>query len=91
MDATVAINNAITDSIVQLRKELKLSQNDVAASLQSMGINYSRGKLSMVETKKRPPTAALLVGLKLIYNCEYLDFFKNIEPELLPLLHIYKR
>lgn len=45
--------DVIADNIIRLRKAAHMSQDDVAASLQTMGINYTRGRLSMIETKKR--------------------------------------
>ena len=91
MDEVQSLNNSIAERIVYLRKERKRSQDDVAASLQSMGINCSRGKLSMIETKRRPASALLLAGLKLVFNCEYSDLLQPVEGEMKPNLIIYRR
>ena len=77
-----SLNDLIVDNIVRLRQDSGLSQESIAARLQTMGINYTRGRLSMIETKKRPPTALLLVGLKIIFACNYDDFYSAAEKQL---------
>lgn len=73
--------NRIIDNLVACRKKAGLSQEAVTAKLQRLGFNYGRGRLSMIETKKRPPSAPLLVALKLIYGCGYANFFDEVEAE----------
>lgn len=76
----------IIDNLVVCRKRANLSQEQVTVKLQRLGFNYGRGRLSMIETKKRPPSAALLVALKLIYDCGYDDLFCGVESEYKKLL-----
>lgn len=78
--------NHIIDQLVALRKKAGLSQEEVTVKLQRLGFNYGRGRLSMIETKKRPPSASLLVALKLIYHCDYQDFFDEVEASYKELL-----
>lgn len=49
--------------------------------LQTLGIDYTPARISQVELKKRPPAAVLIVALKYIFDCEYHEFFAEIEEE----------
>ena len=78
--------NQIIDNIVACRKNAGMSQADVTIKLQQLGFNYGHGRLSMIETKRRPPSAALILALKLIFKCEYADFYKGVETDFSKLL-----
>jgi len=73
----------VSDNIVRLRKERKLTQNYVAIQLQTMGLNISRSRLSMIELKRLNVPVSLLVALKVIFQCGFDDFFTGLEAQLL--------
>ncbi len=74
-------NHSIADNIRRLRIERGLSQEQVTAKLQTLGIDYTPARISQVELKKRPPAAVLIVALKYIFDCEYHEFFSEIETD----------
>jgi len=69
----------ISENIVRLRKAAGLTQNYVAIQLQTMGLNVSRSRFSMIELGRLNVPIAVLVGLKIILNCGYSDFFDGLE------------
>ena len=72
----------ISQNIVRLRKELKMTQNYVAIRLQTMGMNISRSRFSMIELGRLNVPISVLVGLKIIFHCEYADFFVGLEEKM---------
>ena len=72
----------ISENIVKLCKAEGLTQNYVAIQLQTMGLNISRSRLSMIELNRLNVPVSVLVGLKIILKCEYSDFFKGLEEKL---------
>lgn len=72
----------ISENIVKLRKKSNLTQNDVAIKLQTMGLNISRSRLSMIELNRLNVPVSLLVALKIIFKCEYQDFFIGLDEKL---------
>jgi len=69
----------ISQNMVKLRKSAGLTQSYVAIQLQVMGINISRSRLSMIELGKLNVPVSLLVALKIIFRCDYSDFFAGLE------------
>lgn len=72
----------ISDNIVKLRKRAGMTQNYVAIQLQTMGLNITRSRLSMIELKRLNVPVSLLVALKIIFKCDYSDFFNGLEQQL---------
>ena len=72
----------ISQNIVRLRKSAKMTQNYVAIQLQTMGLNISRSRFSMIELGRLNVPVSVLIGLKIIFNCAYADFFKGLEEKL---------
>ena len=69
----------ISKNIVKLRKRAKMTQDQVAAKLQLMEINISRSHFSLIELGRNNVPISMLVGLRIILNCEYADFFEGLE------------
>ena len=69
-------------NIKKLRKEAGMTQESVIAKLQLMGLNTSRSTIGMIETGRRNVPVSMLVGLKIIFNCDYADFFEGLEEKL---------
>ena len=72
----------ISENIVKLRKNAGLTQNYVAIQLQTMGLNISRSRLSMIELNRLNVPISVLVALKIIFKCGYDDFFNGLEERL---------
>lgn len=72
----------ISKNIVNLRKAAGLTQNYVAIKLQTMGLNISRSRLSMIELNRLNVPVSMIVALKIIFKCEYADFFIGLEEKL---------
>jgi len=76
---------AISENLVKLRKRTRLTQEDVAAKLQIMGVSITRSHLSRIEIGELNVPVSMLVALKTIFNCEYADFFEGLDKELLAI------
>lgn len=70
---------SIGNNLRQLRKNSKLSQEDVAAKLQLMGFNISREIISQMELGRYNIRISILLALKQIYHVDSFDeFFQNL-------------
>ncbi|WRS26189.1 helix-turn-helix transcriptional regulator [Oscillospiraceae bacterium MB08-C2-2] len=72
----------ISDNIVRLRKASGMTQSYVSIQLQTMGLNISRSRLSMIELKRLNVPVGLIVALKMLFKCSYSDFFVGLERQL---------
>lgn len=72
----------ISENITKLRKEAGMTQNYVAIQLQTMGLNISRSRLSMIELGRLNVPVSVLVALKVIFKCDYSNFFIGLEEKL---------
>ena len=61
-----------------LRKKAGLSQEEVAAKLQLMGIPVSREMISQMELGHYNIRVTILLALKEIYNATFDDFFEGL-------------
>jgi len=73
---------SISGNIVKLRKRAGMTQNYVAIQLQTMGLNISRSRFSMIELGRLNVPVSMLVALKIIFKCNYSDFFEGLEEQL---------
>ena len=62
-----------------LRKKNKLTQEQVAAKLQVRGCDITRSVYSKYEIGYLNISVSTLIALKEIFNCDYADFFENLE------------
>lgn len=70
---------SIGNNLRQLRKNSKLSQEEVAAKLQLMGFNISREIISQMELGRYNIRISILLALKQIYHVDSFDeFFQNL-------------
>ena len=70
---------SIGDNLRTLRKNAKLSQENVATKLELMGLSASRELISQMERGEYSIRISVLKALKEIYNVSsYDDFFKGI-------------
>ena len=70
---------SIGDNLRSLRKRAKLSQEEVAAKLELMGLSISREIISQMELGRYSIRVSVLLALKQIYNVStFDDFFKDL-------------
>jgi transcriptional regulator with XRE-family HTH domain len=70
---------SIGNNLKLLRRRSKLSQEQVAAKLEMMGLSVSREMLSQMELGRYSIRVSILLALKQIYNAAFEDFFKDLE------------
>jgi transcriptional regulator with XRE-family HTH domain len=70
---------SIGDNLRSLRKRARLSQEEVAAKLELMGLSISREIISQMELGRYSIRVSVLLALKQIYNVStFDDFFKDL-------------
>lgn len=69
-------------NIANLRRANNMTQEALAAELQKMGLVMSQSQLAHIEAGRQNAGTAVLVGLKIIFGCDYGDFFKGFEARL---------
>ena len=65
-------------SIQQLRRKQKMTQDQVVAKLQLMGISISKSSYAKIETNRMNIKVSELVALKMIFQVTFEDFFKDL-------------
>ncbi|MCL2461394.1 MAG: helix-turn-helix domain-containing protein [Defluviitaleaceae bacterium] len=68
----------IGNNIRSMRIGKKLSQDEVVAKLQLMGLIISRSTYAKIETNRMNIRISELKALKIIFNVDYNDFFEGI-------------
>ena len=68
----------IGQNIQQLRKQNAMTQNQVIAKMNLMGLNISPSTYAKIETNRMNIRVSELAALKIIFNAEYNDFFKGL-------------
>ena len=70
---------SIGNNLRTLRKNARLSQEDVATKLELMGLSISREIISQMELGRYSIRVSVLLALKQIYNVATFDeFFKGL-------------
>lgn len=64
-------------NIQNIRMAKQMSQKDVTTKLQLMGSIMSRSTLANIETGRRNIKASDLKALKIIFDVDYEEFFKE--------------
>lgn len=70
---------SIGHNLQRLRKKAGMSQEEVAAKLQLMGISVSREMISQMELGHYNIRVTILLALKRIYNATFDDFFDGLD------------
>ncbi len=65
-------------NIQQLRKSSSMTQEQVVAKLQLMGLNISKSTYAKLETNRMNIRVSELVALRKIFNVEFNDFFSGL-------------
>lgn len=68
----------IGPALRRLRRQRKLTQEQVAAQLQVKGLNVTRDIYGKMETGDHGIRLSVLVALKDIFRVEYADFFVDL-------------
>lgn len=68
----------IGQNIKRLRKASKLTQDQVIAHMQLMGIEISKSTYAKIETNRMNIKVSELMALKTIFNVEISEFFLNL-------------
>lgn len=71
-DISIGIN------LQKFRKQTGLSQEQVAARLQIMGISVSREIISQIELGRYSIRVSVLLAMKQIYNITFEDIFSGL-------------
>jgi len=72
----------IGNNIQRARRKNKLTQDEVVAKLQLMGLNVSRSTYAKIETNRINIRVSELVALKAIFNVEFNSFFEGLNIEM---------
>lgn len=79
MSCKIKQDISIGDNLKRLRQNQKLTQEEVAAKLQLLGLPMSREILSQMEAGKYSIRVSVLVALKKLYQATYADFFADLD------------
>jgi transcriptional regulator with XRE-family HTH domain len=66
-------------NIKRIRKQNSLTQNQVIAKLNLMGLNMSPSTYTKIETNRMNIRISELVALSKILNAEFNDFFEGLK------------
>ena len=69
---------SLGNNLKTLRLNCGLTQDQVAIKLQNMGLSVSREMLSQMELGKYNIRVSILLGLKIIYDTNFEDFFTDL-------------
>lgn len=68
----------IGHNIQQLRRGASMTQDQVVAKLQLMGLNISKSTYAKLETNRMNIRVSELVALREIFRAEFNDFFTGL-------------
>ncbi|AQP61932.1 helix-turn-helix domain-containing protein [Listeria monocytogenes] len=68
----------IGKNIQRLRNDSKMTQDQVVAKMNVMGLNISKSTYAKLETNRMNIRVSELVALKIIFNAEFTDFFEDL-------------
>lgn len=71
-------DNSIGGNLRKLRKNAGLTQDQVAARLQTMGSDTTRSIYSRYETGELNIKISDLIRLRHVFQCRYDDFFEEL-------------
>lgn len=82
MSQKIKINKQFGLNLRKLRKENKLTQEQVVAKLQILGFNMSRSVYAQIECGTYNIRITELAALKNIFSTTYDSFFEGIEADI---------
>lgn len=84
MSQKIKINKQFGLNLRKLRKENKLTQEQVVAKLQILGFNMSRSVYAQIECGTYNIRITELAALKNIFSTTYDSFFEGIDANINP-------
>ena len=75
----VRMDMSIGCNIQKMRYQCKLTQDQVIARMNLMGIPISKSSYAKIETNRMNIKVSELVALAEIFHCEVGDFFKDLK------------
>lgn len=69
----------IGENIKRLRIDAKLTQDEVCARLQVMGLEISKSTYAKIETNRMNIKVSELVALKHIFQTDFAQFFRGLD------------
>ena len=69
----------IGENIQRLRINAKLTQDEVCARLQVMGLEISKSTYAKLETNRMNIKVSELVALKHIFQTDFAEFFRGLD------------
>lgn len=73
-------NVSLSSNIKRLRADSGLSQIKVVEQMNLLGSNLDRPSYAKIELGRRNIKVTDLVALKQVYNVDFSEFFKGIQP-----------
>jgi DNA-binding XRE family transcriptional regulator len=73
--------NLISDNLIRLRREHKLSQRDLAKLMQLAGCDMDRNVITRIETQKRYVTDIELKKLCQVLDTTFEELTRDVAPE----------
>ena len=68
----------IGKNIQRLSNDPKMTQDQVVAKMNVMGLNISKSTYAKLETNRMNIRESELIALKIIFNAEFNDFFEDL-------------
>ncbi|EPG1518802.1 helix-turn-helix domain-containing protein [Listeria monocytogenes] len=68
----------IGKNIQRLRNNSKMTQDQVVAKMNIMGLNISKSTYAKLETNRMNIRVSELVALKIIFDANFNDFFEDL-------------
>ncbi len=65
-------------NIQYLRKDVGLTQDQVVARMQLMGLKMSKSTYAKIETNRMNIKVSEIVALKMIFDAEFEEFFRGL-------------
>lgn len=75
--STEGLNNICGTKIAHLRKELNISQRELADRLQLAGLDIDKNAIQRIECRKRFVTDIEIVYISKVLNVSYEDLLNN--------------
>ena len=78
MEQKIRRDRNMGDNLRKLRLDHDISQEKLCAELQRRGCDIGRSTYAKYEAGELNIRASVIIDLKKIYNCSYVDFFEAL-------------
>ena len=73
--------NLISENLIELRRERRISQRDLAKMMQLAGCDMDRNVITRIETQKRYVTDIEIKKLCQVLDTTFDELTRNVDPE----------